>query len=650
MKKLFFILCCLTLFSCSKEDNGPATETITQYTITVSSTTGGSVSTPGGTYNSGAIVTVTATPEEGYRFTGWTGSSSTEPTLSITLNQNQSLVANFERIYELESTIQGNWIISSSSTTGKNSCRIFNLTFTNTGEFTIVYSGGIETGNYQVTSETEISLGTAGVITNIAVVDGVITFNITIIQCEVSAEGERNEDYEEGGCTNFLECYAGEYTNHEDPQGSECSSREYLKINNDINNKWLESVLDVCDYDRRYCRNYVSNLTSDLSSGEFLTQRPYGYRTNYEIVELGFDYIIIKSQWNQSWDNSSLIKYSLMKGYDEGLSYQESNDLEGVYQLLDSASEHSVVYLTEETNIFDNVDEIDNCDSCYFLDNDYNIGCGNFFVAFEDKVAERNGKDVTIGESVFFPNNEVFYVAAEYPILSSAWATHISNWGVPSEGAIRVVLVKDQTKIGNNYNHEESPERYYLHYRYEDKRFLYAIDPKVESVPQDDLVWYYQLPNSEGVVGDSMSDLWAAFVAYLVNPSQNRTFLETYNNTTWYDSDTGHYLYFRNDPLNFLKKVTQGGEVLCFTYNIGQLNYYVDGAFIPSTVVETESNSNNISFSITYDLNGVSTVKNISYTLLPNNTLRERYGLPNSEDYIENSYTISNFDTSTICD
>ena len=176
------------------------------------------------------------------------------------------------------------------------------------------------------------------------------------------------------------------------------------------------------------------------------------------------------------------------------------------------------------------------------------------------------------------------------------------------------------------------------------------IDPKVESVPQDDLVWNYQLPNSEGVVVGRMSDLWASFLAYLTNPVQNTTFLETYNNTTWYDSDTGHYLYFRNDPLNFLKKVTEGGEILCFTYNIGQLNYFVDGSFIPSTVVETESNSNNISFSITYELNGVSTVKNISYTLLPDNTLRERYGLPNSDNYNENIYNISNFDTLTICE
>ena len=90
---------------------------------------------------------------------------------------------------------------------------------------------------------------------------------------------------------------------------------------------------------------------------------------------------------------------------------------------------------------------------------------------------------MTIGESVLFPNNEVFYVAAEYPILSSAWATHGVVGGYLVKG-LYAWFGKRPTKTGANYNHEESPERYYLHYRYEDQRFLYAIDPKVESVPK----------------------------------------------------------------------------------------------------------------------------------------------------------------------
>ena len=185
MKKISLLISFLIFLSCSKEESESAAEQVPQYTITVSSTAGGSVSTTGGTYNAGALITVTATPQEGYRFTGWTGSNSTDPTVTITLNQNQSLVANFERVFMLENTIQGNWVINSSGTSGKTNCSVFNLTFTNTGEFTIVYSGGIETGNYNVTSETDISLGTIGAITEIAIVDGVITFNITVVQCVV---------------------------------------------------------------------------------------------------------------------------------------------------------------------------------------------------------------------------------------------------------------------------------------------------------------------------------------------------------------------------------------------------------------------------------------------------------------------------------
>ena len=649
MKKSLLILCSFVLLQCSKEESAPPAEPIQQYTITVSSTTGGAVSTTGGTYNAGAVVTVTATPEEGYRFTGWTGSSETSPTITLTLSQNQSLVANFERIFALETSIQGNWIIDSSSNSGKTSCSIFNLTFTNTGQFTIVYSGGIETGNYTVTSETAISLGTVGAITGIAIVDGIITFTITVVQCVASAEGERNEDYEEGGCTNFLECYAGTYAK----EYNSCA-KDHFKLTNDINNKWFEGIANICNYDKNACSNYYSNLNviADATSGDFLSQGSLQFRTNYEIYELGYDYIIYSAQVYNTSDSTPFIRYELFKGTDDRIIWQSSN-LEGIYatiELDESSPYYYTLYDPEETTIFDNIDALENCDSCYFPDYNGDIGCGNFWVSFENKVAYG---DVTIGESVLFPNGEIFYVAAEYPILSSAWATHVSAWGVPSEGAIRVVLVKDPTKTGANYNHEESPERYYLHYRYEDQRFLYAIDPKVESVPQDDTVWYYQLPTTNGVIGERMSDLWASFLAYLTDnegATQNSTFLQTYNNTTWFNATTGHYLVFKNDPLNFLKKVTEDGPVVCFTYSFGQLNYFVEGAFIPATIVETAADAKNISFSITYNLNGVNTVKTIAYTLLPNNTVRERLGLPNSEAYEENIYTISNFDTLTICE
>ena len=42
----------------------------TQYTLTVTSGEGGTVSTEGGTYDEGTEVTITATPDEGYEFIG----------------------------------------------------------------------------------------------------------------------------------------------------------------------------------------------------------------------------------------------------------------------------------------------------------------------------------------------------------------------------------------------------------------------------------------------------------------------------------------------------------------------------------------------------------------------------------------------------
>jgi hypothetical protein len=68
---------------------------IIQYTLSVSTTEGGTVSSEGGTYDFGTEVTITATPNEGYRFTGWEGKDSSNSDLTITLNSNQIITANF---------------------------------------------------------------------------------------------------------------------------------------------------------------------------------------------------------------------------------------------------------------------------------------------------------------------------------------------------------------------------------------------------------------------------------------------------------------------------------------------------------------------------------------------------------------------------
>ena len=130
MKGIKFILVVsslLILITCSKDDGyGPtdvysgssnsynppssdygsssATTSVTQYSLTVSAGTGGSVSTSGGTYDDGSSVSITATPNDGYEFTGWNGSNSTNSTISVTINSNTVIEALFTEIPAQAST------------------------------------------------------------------------------------------------------------------------------------------------------------------------------------------------------------------------------------------------------------------------------------------------------------------------------------------------------------------------------------------------------------------------------------------------------------------------------------------------------------------------------------------------------------------
>lgn len=92
--KRIILLSVLILFSCSKEASEPE---IIRYTLTVTTSDGGSVSSTGGTFSQGTQVSVTATPNAGYRFSGWSNGSNTNP-LTLTLNSNISISATFEQL------------------------------------------------------------------------------------------------------------------------------------------------------------------------------------------------------------------------------------------------------------------------------------------------------------------------------------------------------------------------------------------------------------------------------------------------------------------------------------------------------------------------------------------------------------------------
>jgi surface protein len=94
--------------ACSK-DAADSLDTIVQFTLSVSSGQGGTVNNEGGAFNSGTRVTITATPDQGYEFTGWSDSSygDTNP-LSLTLTSNTNLTANFARSkYALTINVEG---------------------------------------------------------------------------------------------------------------------------------------------------------------------------------------------------------------------------------------------------------------------------------------------------------------------------------------------------------------------------------------------------------------------------------------------------------------------------------------------------------------------------------------------------------------
>ena len=112
---------------------GCAAATSTQYNLTISSTVGGEVTTPGEgafTYEEGEVVSLVAEADEGYQFIDWTGDVGAiddinSASISIIMSEDYEIIANFIGQYDL--------IIS--STEGGS--------VTTPGEGTFSYDGGM---------------------------------------------------------------------------------------------------------------------------------------------------------------------------------------------------------------------------------------------------------------------------------------------------------------------------------------------------------------------------------------------------------------------------------------------------------------------------------------------------------------------------
>ena len=87
-------------------------ELIPIYTLTVTTSEGGTVSTEGGEYEEGTEVTVIATAEDGYEFIEWDGNDNQSNSFTISINSNLTIQANFQIIQSNENYYSSGDIIT----------------------------------------------------------------------------------------------------------------------------------------------------------------------------------------------------------------------------------------------------------------------------------------------------------------------------------------------------------------------------------------------------------------------------------------------------------------------------------------------------------------------------------------------------------
>ena len=96
IKYLLSLLLIMQFLNCKKDE-----DTTVSVNATVANSSEGTVDFKSGDYAVGSSVTFTATPKTGYVFSSWTNTSTnqtyTTNPLSITVNENTNLIANFEK-------------------------------------------------------------------------------------------------------------------------------------------------------------------------------------------------------------------------------------------------------------------------------------------------------------------------------------------------------------------------------------------------------------------------------------------------------------------------------------------------------------------------------------------------------------------------
>ncbi|MAH81713.1 MAG: hypothetical protein CMC21_00485 [Flavobacteriaceae bacterium] len=133
MKKLFCLITFISFICCTSDSPQEVVPPTLNYTLTIKSEEGGSVSSTGGSYESGKVVTITATANPEYVFSGWSNGSTDNP-LSVTMNSNQTITASFDKVtYTLSTSTEGEGsitetLVSSGRSTDYNSGSVVRLT------------------------------------------------------------------------------------------------------------------------------------------------------------------------------------------------------------------------------------------------------------------------------------------------------------------------------------------------------------------------------------------------------------------------------------------------------------------------------------------------------------------------------------------
>ncbi len=175
---------------------GSSTPTPTSYTLSVSATNGTVTKTPNQTsYTSGTTVTLRATPNSGYTFTGWSGAvTGTTNPATIVMNANKSVTANFTAAVSNVTKTVGNTTVLSGVATAMNR-RAVPYTMSEAGQLqsiSIYHNGGSGQMLLAVYSDSSSRPGTRLGVTNAVTVNGSAGWQTVALQSPVSvAAGQK---------------------------------------------------------------------------------------------------------------------------------------------------------------------------------------------------------------------------------------------------------------------------------------------------------------------------------------------------------------------------------------------------------------------------------------------------------------------------